>query len=212
MTNLIYWPTSKNYKNGANQFTREVVEPFFKKNNINTILDFGCGTWFRDSLYLTEKGFQVYCVELEEQIERMKLKNTLESALKNGIKSVTQEIPDITFDSALIHYVIDVTETQEKRKQIINKVSSQVKDNGYISLSVISETAVKQLKTGEKFNDGFKFLHSKQDNTYTFLKDYRKYNDEKEKNGFIPTIEDCGLEVVIESNQPYAFFAIAQKS
>lgn len=45
--------------------------PFFKKQNIRTVLDFGAGT-LRNSCFLAEIGFCVYAVDVPEQVERIR--------------------------------------------------------------------------------------------------------------------------------------------
>ncbi len=157
---------------------KEKIVPYLKKENVIRVLDYGCGKFLRDSLYLTTKGFIVDSVDIPSQIKRM----SLEKILK--INEVSPNIPEKDYDAALLNYVLQVIETPEKRKKVLKKVLSSVKEKGCLVLSLRNRKSVKNLKNPIRYNDGY----ITQDKT--FVRGYTQKEAEKilsEKNKIINT-------------------------
>ena len=193
---------------------KETVFDFFQDKNIKTILDFGCGRYLKDSVFYNEQGYDMYCVDLSEQLMKISDDGSFNKYFSDGVKFIGNVIPTSkvpVFDAAFINFVLDVTETREKRERIVKGVSSHVKEGGYITLSVISEKGVMRLKTKEKYDDDFGYVFEKKAGEFTFLKGYNK-------NSFENIINAGGLEIVLNNkNKPILYdkgpvlYAICQK-
>jgi len=114
---VVYAPSSRKTK--PNKIMREEILPFFKENNVKTILDYGCGRFLRDSLFLTENGFAVDAVDLEEQVRNIKPEKS------KLINSLSTEIPDNNYDASLLNFVIQVLPTEKQRQEERRKLQRQ---------------------------------------------------------------------------------------
>jgi hypothetical protein len=197
LDNIAYHLTSTKTK--PNITMREEILPFFEGQGlcVRDILDFGCGRYMRDSLLLTKNGFHVDAVELEEQIKR------IDSRKAKRINNLSTEIMHGNYDATLLNFVIQVLPTQEQRNEILEKVRSAVKYDGYFVLSVRNQNDWRHLvkPKGRPFNDGFLM---EKNNAYTFVKLYEK----KEVETILDSLELKVLDIFSTSD---SYIALAQK-
>ncbi len=177
----------------------EEILPFFQGQGfcVRNILDFGCGRYMRDSLLLTKNGFDVDAVELKEQIKR------IDPRKAKRVNNLSTEIRHGDYDAALLNFVIQVLPTQEQRTEILEKVRSAVKYDGYFVLSVRNQNDERHLtkSKGRPFNDGFLM---ERNNAYTFVKLYEK----KEVETILDSLELKVLDIFSTSD---SYIALAQK-
>lgn len=127
------------------KFVKEAVD-FFKKEEVNKVLDLGCGTG-RHTTYLIEKGFDVYGCDSSE--------SALEIA-EEVISNSTFEKCDMTnlkydknaFDAVLCHFVIQHGKIADV-KSAISEMKRILKKGGVLYLSVPS-VEHPEYETGEK--------------------------------------------------------------
>ena len=113
------------------KFVKEAVE-FFKQQNLEKILDLGCGTG-RHALYLLKQGFKVYGCDASESALKI---------AKEIIKNVEFKKCDITslpykdnfFDGILCHFVIQHGKI-EQIKKAISEIYRVLRKNGILYLS-----------------------------------------------------------------------------
>lgn len=162
---IIYHSTSIHTK--PNKIMREKILPFFEEKNVKKVLDYGCGGYLKDSLFLTTKGLVVDAVDLEEQIKRVDPKKS------RLVNSLTTEIISNNYDAALLNFVLNVIPTQEQRQAILEKVYNAIKAEGYLVLSLRNSRDIRHYveQKGIPFNDGFLM---KRHGNYTFAKGYKK--------------------------------------
>jgi hypothetical protein len=93
--------------------------------------------------------------------------------------------------------------TQEQRNEILEKVRSAVKYDGYFVLSVRNQNDWRHLvkPKGRPFNDGFLM---EKNNAYTFVKLYEK----KEVEAILDSLELKVLDIFSTSD---SYIALAQK-
>lgn len=168
-------------KTKPNIIMRKYILPFFKENNVKTILDYGCGKFLRDSLFLTEQGFIVDAVDTEKQIKRIdKNKSRL-------INSLSTEIISDNYDAALLNFILQVIPSEEERKSVLDKVYQSIKDQGHliISLRSMSDINYYAKPSGIPFKDGYLM---KVGNNYTFVRGYDKESIEVLLSPFNPNV------------------------
>jgi 2-polyprenyl-3-methyl-5-hydroxy-6-metoxy-1,4-benzoquinol methylase len=196
LENIAYHLTSTKTK--PNKFMRESIIPFFLEKDVKYVLDFGCGKYMRDSLFLAKEGMVVDAVDLEEQIARMDL-----SRLKE-LNTLSTGIVGRNYDAALLNFVLQVLPTEEQRKDIMERVSGAVKDDGYLVVSLRSHRDVDRYgKTkGIPFNDGYLMKKGKKQ---TFVRGYSREEIEE----LIPSF---GLSIVKLHCSCDTYIALSQKT
>ena len=116
------------------KFVKEAVE-FFKQQNLEKILDLGCGTG-RHALYLLKQGFKVYGCDASEsalKIAKEIIKNV--EFKKCDMTSLPYE--DNYFDGILCHFVIQHGKI-EQIKKAISEIYRVLRKDGILYLSVPS--------------------------------------------------------------------------
>ena len=116
------------------KFVKEAVE-FFKQQNLEKILDLGCGTG-RHTIYLLKNGFKVYGCDASESALKI---------AKEIIKNVEFKKCDMTslpyknnyFDGVLCHFVIQHGKI-EQIKKAISEIYRVLRKDGILYLSVPS--------------------------------------------------------------------------
>lgn len=161
---LDYHKTARKTK--PNKIMREEIVPFFKQKNVESVLDFGCGPFLRDSLYLARRGFVVCAVDLPEQIKRV----DVERALSEGLNSVSSKIPLKQYDAAMLNFVIQVIEEPKKRIDLLKMVCEPVRQEGYLVLSARRKEEVERTKkpSWKPLNDGYVTMQN------TFVRGYEQ--------------------------------------
>lgn len=195
LENIAYHCTSCQTK--PNVVMRKKILPFFKEHNVEKVLDFGCGRYLRDSLLLAKHHIFVDAVDLEEQIRR------IDPRKSRRVHSLSTEISDKNYDATLLNFVIQVLPTQEQRTEILEKVYSVIKDEGYLVLSVRNPRDIRHSvkPKGVPFKDGFLL---KKNSDYTFVKTYEKKEVESALNSL-------DLAIIHIFSTPDSYIALAQK-
>ena len=93
-----------------NKVMREKILPFLKEQDVKTILDFGCGKFLRDAVFLAEQGFEVDAVDLEEQVQRVSLEKS------KLIHSLSTKIPNNNYDATMLNFIIKSCQLKNKDK------------------------------------------------------------------------------------------------
>ncbi len=154
-------------KTKPNKIMREEILPFFTKQQISKVLDYGCGKYLRDALFLTREGFVVDAVDTEEQVLR------IDESLANELSALASDIPSDKYDAALLNFVIQVLPTHEQRMDVLEKVSASLKTGGYLVLSLRNQNDINTYvkPKGQPFNDGY--IMGRKDR-FTFVRAYDK--------------------------------------
>ncbi len=167
LEDIAYYLTSSQTK--PNRIMREQILSFFQDKDIKNVLDYGCGRFLRDSLFLANSEIKVDAVDLEEQIKRI----DSEKFKHKYINSISPNIPNTNYDTALLNFVIQVLPLEEQRNKILKKVYSVIKEKGYLVLSVRNQRDIKHSvqNTGIPYNHGFLM---RKGNKYTFVRGYER--------------------------------------
>src|SRR3989344_3071160 len=118
---------------------------FLKDHNINDgkIIDIGCGKG-RNSIYLSEQGFQVYAVDyIQEAIDyakhQVKDKNVQDSIIFiNAAIDVPWQFENIFFDYAVDCFSSIDIETRDGREIYKQEMYRTLKPGGFALVSVVS--------------------------------------------------------------------------
>lgn len=161
LEDIVYAPSST--RTVPNKMMKENVAPFLRRHNVETVLDYGCGRFLRDSVYLTKRGFKVDAVDLEEQVK------IIDKSKSKLINSLGTEIRDNNYDAALLNFILQVIPREEKRDEILKNVCSAVKEGGFLIVSLRNQWDINNYvkPNGMKFNDGYVLSRTK-----TFVRGY----------------------------------------
>lgn len=192
---ISYHLTSRETK--PNKEMKEKVLPFFLENNVRTVLDYGCGKFLRDSLYLSEKGFVVDALDLPEQIERIDIN------LVKKIHFLSSELKEKKYDAVLLNFVLQVLPTKKQREEVLEDAILAVKKEGYIVLSLRNQSEINRhlIDGAVRYKDG---LIMGDKNFKTFVKGYTK--DEVKK-----IISDHDLKLIEFLRTYSSFISISKK-
>lgn len=193
LDDILYSPSSRKTK--PNRMMRENILPFFKEHNVEKVLDYGCGRFLRDSLFLAENGFTVDAVDLEEQVRNI---NPEKSKL---INSLSTEIQGNNYDASLLNFVIQVLPTEKQRQEVLEKVYNAIKEGGFFVLSLRTQKDIGRYakQRGIKFMDGYVLKGSK-----TFV---RAYNMKQVKE----ILESLNLDIIEIYRSSMSYVALAEK-
>ena len=145
LTDSVYHNTSRMTK--PNKVMREKVLLFLKEQDVKTILDFGCGKFLRDAVFLAEQGFVVDAVDLEEQVQRVSFEKS------KLIHSLSIKIPNNNYDAAMLNFIIQVLPTEEQRQEVLGRIYDTIKDEGYLVLSLRTLNDINRIKVrGEEYH------------------------------------------------------------
>lgn len=118
-----------------NEVFKKIIS-FFKRRNIETVLDFGAGT-LRHTFPLLKSGFKVCAVEFKEQFERPVGKKALKRAQRSPNFSALvfpeQFVKDKrTFDAAILSFVVPTMPLPDERKALLKLIKKKLKKNSVI--------------------------------------------------------------------------------
>ncbi len=119
---------------GLSKFVKEAVE-FFKQQNLEKILDLGCGTG-RHTLYLLKNGFKVYGCDASESALKI-AKEIVKNVKFKKCDMISLPYEDNYFDGILCHFVIQHGKI-EQIKKAISEIYRVLKKDGILYLSVPS--------------------------------------------------------------------------
>ncbi len=192
---LAYYLTSNKTK--PNKIMREKILPYFLAHNIEKILDYGCGRFLRDSIYLAEHGLIVDAVDLEEQVQRINPEKA------GRINSLSACVIRGDYDAVLLNFVLQVLPTKKQRAEVLESVCSAIRNDGYLVLSLRNQRDVFRSveKCGIAFNDGFLMRKGKY---YTFVRGYEKTEIEE-------LLNKSDLAIVNIFSTPDSFVALSRK-
>ncbi|WP_051412127.1 class I SAM-dependent methyltransferase [Halonatronum saccharophilum] len=131
---------------------KSVVESidFFEENEINSIIDYGAGK-LKNSIYLSERGFEVYAVDKMEQLERskryysnIKLKGLIDY---NKISSY-----DLKVDLVISNFVLNIIEGVEIRIRYIDNSYFKLKTGGCLLIEVRRRRGITPKSCNKAFN------------------------------------------------------------
>jgi len=119
----------------ANKVIKDIVE-FFKKNELETILDFGAGA-LRHTFPLLSRSLKVCAVEFEKQFERKSCKKALKRAKRSANFSAlifpNGFIEDKRkFDAAILSFVLPTMPIPLERDVLIRLISDKLKEKSII--------------------------------------------------------------------------------
>ncbi|MCG2719126.1 MAG: class I SAM-dependent methyltransferase [Nanoarchaeota archaeon] len=152
-------------KTKPNKIMKAKILPFLQEKQVRTVLDYGCGKFLRDSLFLAEQGFKVDAVDLEEQVERIDVEKV------KKVNNVSTEILRNNYDAAMLNFVIQVLPTEKQRQEVFKKVYNAIKESGYFILSLRNSYDINKYvrPKGIPFKDGYLMKKSN-----TFVKAYER--------------------------------------
>jgi hypothetical protein len=109
---------------------------FFKRKNVETVLDFGAGS-LRHTFPLLRNGFKVCAVEFKEQFQRPHCKKALRRAGRSANFSALvfpdQFIKDKRkFDAAILSFVVPTMPIPKERKALLKLIRKRLKRNSVI--------------------------------------------------------------------------------
>ncbi len=194
---FVYASTSREIK--PSKATKEMVLPFFVGQGIRKVLDYGCGRFLRDSVYLAENSLIVDAIDLPEQLGRI---NPL---LIQKIQNLSDAPVQSDYDAVLLNFVLQVLPFENQREEVLNKAISLVKSGGYLVLSLRNKSEIKcnfAKKKGIPYNDGFVIqngIHK------TFVRGYTKKEMEE-------IILNHNLKIIQFSRTYASFVSINRKS
>jgi len=192
---IAYYLTSSQTK--PNGIMQNQILPFFLRNNVERVLDFGCGKYLRDSLLLSANGITVDALDIKEQIERIDHKKT------ELINCLSSKITDSDYDAVLLNYVIQVLPNDEERFKVLDKAYGALKTDGYFVLSVRNQVDIAYgVKAhGVPYNDGFLMKRGKQ---FTFVRGYGKEELEEILSSF-------DFKIMQIHKTPNSYITLSQK-
>lgn len=129
---------------------------FFKKNNVHSILDLGCGIG-EHSLYLAKNGFDVVGFDISSEaikLAKQKLDKEKNLSVKFLQGSMYNKLPskDNYFDAVISLRTINHG-TQEQIWYIISEIYRILKKDGYIFITVIKINGRKNILGETKLNN-----------------------------------------------------------
>jgi len=145
----------KIYKEGAGRLecTFEIEEDlpriidFFKERGLRRILDLGCGAG-RIAVYLAQKGFEVYGIDISEEGIRKARQRLTEMDLHANLKvySMTDTLPypDNFFDAVISTRTMHHAKIEQIRK-IIEDIERILRPHGLIFISVRKSNLKKKI-------------------------------------------------------------------
>lgn len=111
---------------------------FFALAGVRRVLDYGAGL-LRNSLYLAERGFQVYAADLPEQVKAL--------SLHPGVKRLAGLLPvgdlphaGLGVDLVVSTYVFNIIATRDKRGQYLENVVRNLNPGGLLLIEVNSRS------------------------------------------------------------------------
>ena len=116
------------------KFVKEAVE-FFKQQNLEKILDLGCGTG-RHTIYLLENGFKVYGCDASESALNI-AKEIIKNVEFKKCNMTSLPYKNNYFDGVLCHFVIQHGKI-EQIKKAISEIYRVLRKEGILYLSVPS--------------------------------------------------------------------------
>jgi hypothetical protein len=161
----------------CNEVFKKVVQ-FFKRHNIETILDFGAGS-LRHTFPLLKSGFRVCAVEFKEQLQRPYCKKALKRAQKSANFSALifpdQFIKDNRkFDAAILSFVVPTMPITKERKALFKLIKKKLKRDSVIFwMSQYGKYGI-ALKETNRVSDGWYLNPSR--NMHSFYTEFK--NDE----------------------------------
>jgi hypothetical protein len=137
----------------------EKVIKFFKRHNIETILDFGAGT-LRHTFPLLRNGFKVCAVEFKEQFQRPQGKKALKRAQRSPNFSALvfpdQFIKDKrSFDAVILSFVVPTMPLPGERKALLRLIKKKLKRDSVIFWMSQYGKYGNILKDSNKVSDGW---------------------------------------------------------
>jgi len=131
------------------------------------VLDYGCGVG-TDVRKLLEQGIDAYCYEPYAHVPRL-WKYLEELARKGRLYVSTEELPDNSFDTILLNYVLNVIPDPAEREKVLRDVYRLLKPGGCAIIAVRSKYEIeREARRGgwERYGDGYITKHG------TFQKGY----------------------------------------
>jgi len=131
------------------------------------ILDYGCGVG-TDTKKLLQQGYDAYCYEPYAREPRL-WKHLEELHEMGRLYTTTENLPDESFDTILLNYVLNVIPDPAEREKVLRDVYRLLKPGGCAIIAVRSKREVeREAKRGgwERWGDGYITKHG------TFQKGY----------------------------------------
>jgi tellurite methyltransferase len=114
--------------------TLQQMIPFFVKNRIQTILDYGAGT-LRNTCFLLKNGFKVYVAETNQQLP--KFVNYQETPFVEGVFDVNDLTnQQLGVDLVISNFVLNIIDDPLEKNKLIENSFRNLKEGGYFLVEV----------------------------------------------------------------------------
>jgi hypothetical protein len=167
------------------------VVPFFKKNRVRRIIDFGAGA-LRHTLELLGAGFEVCAVEFAQAFERPVCATALSEARRSPNCSALVWPHDYLgdtarFDAAILSYVLQAMPVPAERALVLKSLKKKLKDVSFLLYMSRVNQGAATISRNQRVSDGF-FMWPKRE-VHSF---YREFTTAETHS----TFEDAGFEYI----------------
>ena len=140
------------------------VAKYLKKNDANSVLDFGAGA-LRHTFPLLDRGFSVCAVEFEDQFKRPTCQRARSRADKRGgFSSLIFPKPFIKtrrkFDAALLSFVLPTMPRNSERRKLLRLIQKKLHQTSYVFWMSQYGKYEKHKKQSQRVEDGW-YLYPK---------------------------------------------------
>jgi 2-polyprenyl-3-methyl-5-hydroxy-6-metoxy-1,4-benzoquinol methylase len=119
-------------KNYYSYYREEMLQ--FIPNNVNRLLDVGCGEGNFVSLLKQKQKFEAWGVEINNEIAKLaSSKNIFDKIINTSVELSINELPDNYFDCVIFN---DVIEHLVNPKDVLMSIKSKMTENGVLVASI----------------------------------------------------------------------------
>ncbi len=136
----------------APKYQNEFIKNFFKENNINTILDFTCGTGAQ-TIYLKKEGFNVTANDISKEMLEVAKKKAADLNIPFYNKDMRYDYIG-KFDAVISLYNSIGHLTIKGFEKALKNISNNLNDNGYLIFDIVNyDLFNKIIKKGDEIID-----------------------------------------------------------
>jgi SAM-dependent methyltransferase len=107
---------------------------FFRQCNARNVLDYGAGK-LRNSLFLSDEGFQVFAADLPEQIDRLKA-DPAAGRLAGLIAATELEQSHLNVDLVISNFVFNIIPDGPEKQRYLDNTVRNLRRDGYLLVEV----------------------------------------------------------------------------
>lgn len=153
--------------NGVSSSCKILKDTIINRRDLVSVLDYGCGR-LRNTRYLSDICCNISVIDTKAQIEKQE-GLIRELGIDNTYTTETIKECKETFDYILCSYVLNVIPDIEVRKEVVDNISSLLKEEGRAYIEVRRGNFLNSVKYKEVYKDGY--IVGK-DSKKTFQKSY----------------------------------------